>query len=87
MSHVLPQIADPAGPALPLSIAHPPHDQGQNSTTKRSFLMAWDGVEQLLRRVEGCLDGTPFKVPVSVLNTVIDIGRVYSHFAEAGCKD
>ncbi|KIM75213.1 hypothetical protein PILCRDRAFT_13773 [Piloderma croceum F 1598] len=36
----------------------------------------WHGVEQLLKRVEGCLGGTPFKVPVSVLNTVIGIGKV-----------
>ena len=66
--HAPPQIADPAGLALPLSIAHPPHDHGQNSMTKRSFLMTWHGVEQLLKRVEGCLGGTPFKVPVSVFN-------------------
>jgi hypothetical protein len=85
-SHAPPQIADPVGPALPLSTTHPPHDHGQNSRTERSFLMAWHGVEQLLKRVEGCLGGTPFKVPVSVLNTVIDIGKVCSHLAESRCK-
>jgi hypothetical protein len=37
MSHAPPQIADPAGPALPLSTVHTPHDHGQNSTTNGLF--------------------------------------------------
>jgi hypothetical protein len=78
MSHSPPQTADPT---LPLSTTHPYRDHRQNSTTKRSFLIACHGVEQLLKRVEGCLGGTPFKVPVNVLNTVIDIGKVCSHLA------
>jgi hypothetical protein len=82
-SHVPPQIADPAGPAQPLSTARPPHDHGQNSAITCSFLMAWHSIEQLMKRVEGCLDGTPFKVPVIVLKTVIDIGKVCSHLAES----
>ncbi|KAF8679010.1 hypothetical protein AX14_004584 [Amanita brunnescens Koide BX004] len=48
---------------------------GQGSTTKRSLLLAWHGVKQLLKRIEPLLSGTMAKVPVGVLNTIIDIGE------------
>ncbi|KAF8690288.1 hypothetical protein AX14_003019 [Amanita brunnescens Koide BX004] len=31
--------------------------------------------DQLLKKIEPCLSGTPAKVPVNVLNTIIDIGK------------
>jgi len=77
----------PARPAPAPSTVHSGHDHGQSSTTKRSLLLAWYGVEQLLQKVEGCLGGTPFKVPVGVLNTLIDIGKVCSHLAVSRCTD
>ncbi|KAF8666922.1 hypothetical protein AX14_006417 [Amanita brunnescens Koide BX004] len=46
-----------------------------DTTTKRSLLLAWHGVKQLLKRIEPFLNGTLAKVPVGVLNTIIDIGE------------
>ena len=43
------------------------------SKVKRNIKLAWHGIEQLLQRTEKFLDGTPFKTPVAVLNTLIDI--------------
>jgi hypothetical protein len=74
-------------PAEPLSTAHPTRDHGQSSPAKRSLLLALHGVEQLLKRVEPCLARTPAKVPVTVLNTIIDIGMVCLHLAECRCND
>ncbi|KAF8650110.1 hypothetical protein AX14_008628 [Amanita brunnescens Koide BX004] len=61
----------------------PSYHHGQDSTTKRSLLLAWHGVKQLLKRIEPFLDGTLAKAPVSVLNTIIDIGEVCSHITES----
>ena len=46
------------------------------SEVKRNIKLAWHGIEQLLQRTEKFLGGTPFKTPVAVLNTVIDIANV-----------
>ncbi|KAF8705640.1 hypothetical protein AX14_013866 [Amanita brunnescens Koide BX004] len=53
----------------------PTYHHGQGSTTKRSLLLARHGVKQLLKRIEPLLNGTLAKVPVGVLNTIIDIGE------------
>ena len=45
------------------------------SKVKRNIKLAWHGIEQLLQRTENFLDGTPFKTPVAVLNTLIDIAN------------
>ena len=45
------------------------------SKVKRNIKIAWQGIEQLLLRSEKFLDGTPFKTPVAVLNTVIGIAN------------
>ena len=45
------------------------------SNVKRNLILAWHGIEQLLQRTEQFLNGTPFKTPVAVLNTVIDIAN------------
>jgi len=42
---------------------------------KQSLLLACHCVEQLLKRIEPCLAGTPAIVPVNVLNNIIDIGK------------
>ena len=63
------------------ALTPPPPDYGQSSTTKRSLSLLWHGFEQLLKRIEPCLDGTPAKVPVNVLNTIIDIGKVPLHLS------
>ena len=34
-------------------------------------------MEMLLKRVEGCLDGTLAKAPVAAVNVIIDIKNVY----------
>ena len=46
------------------------------SKMKRNIKLAWHGIEQLLQRTEKFLSGTPFKTPVAVLNTLIDIANV-----------
>jgi hypothetical protein len=69
----------PAEPTPPT--ADPTHDHGQGSTMKQSLLLACHCVEQLLKRIEPCLAGTPAIVPVNVLNNIIDIGKVCSHLA------
>ena len=71
----------PLGKILLLS-TDSPNDHGQNSATNRSVLLAWHGVKQLLKRVERCLGGTSFKIPVNVLNSLIEIGQVCSHLTE-----
>ena len=76
----------PADPMPSLSTALPAPDDGQRSTTKRSLSLAWHGVEQLLKRIEPCLGGTPAKVPINMLNTIIDIGKVCSQLAESRCN-
>ena len=73
----------PAEPTSPLSTADPTHDRGQDSTTRRSLLLALHGAEQLLKKIEPCLAGNPAKIPVNVLNTITDIGKVCSHLAES----
>ncbi|KAF8692731.1 hypothetical protein AX14_002422 [Amanita brunnescens Koide BX004] len=60
----------PADPTPPSPSPDPIHDHGQDSTTKR---LAWHGVGQLLKKIEPCLAGIPAKVPVNVLNAIIDI--------------
>ena len=40
--------------------------------------MAWHGVEQLLKKVEGLLDGTPFKTPIAAVNVLIELENVCS---------
>ncbi|KAF8702632.1 hypothetical protein AX14_014391 [Amanita brunnescens Koide BX004] len=77
----------PAEPTPSLSTANLGHDHGQGSMTKRPLLLAWHGVEQLLKKIEPCLSGTPAKLPVNVLNTIIDIGKACLHIAESRCED
>ena len=38
--------------------------------------VAWTGMKMLLKKVEGCLDGTLAKTPVAAINAVIDITDV-----------
>ncbi|KAF8721461.1 hypothetical protein AX14_010343 [Amanita brunnescens Koide BX004] len=57
-----------------VTTADPTYRHGQGSMTKQ--LLAWHGVKQLLKRIETFLDGTLAKAPVSVLNTIIDIGEI-----------
>jgi hypothetical protein len=49
---------------------------------KNLFSLLWHGFEQILKRIEPCLEGTPAKLPVKVLNTIIDIVKVRSHLAD-----
>jgi hypothetical protein len=74
-------------PAGPTPTADPTHNHGQGSTAKRSLLFAWHGVEQLLKKIEPCVSGTPAKVPFTVLNIIIDIWKVCSHLSESRCED
>ena len=39
--------------------------------------VAWTGIEMLLKKVEGCLDGTLAKTPVAAINALIDIKNVF----------
>ena len=46
------------------------------STAKDLLLVAWTGMEMLLKKVEGCLGGTLAKAPVATVNAIIDIKNV-----------
>ncbi|KIM38563.1 hypothetical protein M413DRAFT_243564 [Hebeloma cylindrosporum] len=46
-----------------------------NAATKERLRTAWHGAEWLLKSVQGFLDGTPFKVPIAVVNVLIDLGN------------
>ncbi|KAF5310687.1 hypothetical protein D9619_008110 [Psilocybe cf. subviscida] len=43
------------------------------STAKDVLVLAWTGMEMLLKKVEKCLDGTLAKVPVAAINALIEI--------------
>ena len=57
---------------------HPPHDPIQNSKVKEILRTTWHRLQHLLKIVEGCLDGTPFKTPIIAINVVIELGNVRS---------
>ncbi|KIK53166.1 hypothetical protein GYMLUDRAFT_1026911 [Collybiopsis luxurians FD-317 M1] len=40
---------------------------------KKTMAVAWTGFKLVSEKVEGFLDGTPFKIPVAIINTLIDI--------------
>jgi hypothetical protein len=43
---------------------------------KDVLVVAWTGMEMLLKKVERCLDGTLAKPPVAAINALIDIKNV-----------
>ena len=47
------------------------------STAKDILSVAWTGMEMLLKKVEGCLDGTLAKAPVAAINALIEIKHVH----------
>ena len=47
-----------------------------SNTAKDVLVVAWNGMEMLLKKVEGCLDGTLAKAPIAAINIVIDIKNV-----------
>ncbi|KAG6877968.1 hypothetical protein C0992_008915, partial [Termitomyces sp. T32_za158] len=44
------------------------------SKAKEGLKIAWHGLKMILGQVEGLLDGTPFKVPVTAVNMLIQLG-------------
>ena len=65
---------------LPVSAqtVHSPHDPIESSKAKDILRTTWHGLQYLLKSVEGCLDGTPFKTPITAINVVIELGNVCS---------
>ncbi len=51
-------------------------DSDEKLTAKDVLKLAGSGLKMLLKKVEGCLDGTPAKAPVVALNALIDITNV-----------
>lgn len=51
-------------------------DSNSRSTAKDVLVVAWTGMEMLLKKVERCLDGTLAKPPVAAINALIDIKNV-----------
>ena len=47
------------------------------SIAKDILSVAWTGMEMLLKKVEGCLDGTLAKAPVAAINALIEIKNVH----------
>ena len=52
-------------------------DSYSKSAAKDVLVVAWTGMEMLLKKVEGCLDGTLAKPPVAAINALIDIKNVH----------
>ncbi|KAF5311029.1 hypothetical protein D9619_008102 [Psilocybe cf. subviscida] len=48
-------------------------DSDLKSTAKDVLILAWTGMEMLLKKIEPFLDGTPAKVPVAAINALIEI--------------
>ncbi|KAF5319337.1 hypothetical protein D9619_008898 [Psilocybe cf. subviscida] len=67
---------NPGGsPTFPTAdaVGHQVQDSDWKSTTKDVLVIAWTGMEMLLKKVEKCLDGTPAKMPVAAVNALIEI--------------
>ena len=45
------------------------------SKVKCNIKLAWHGIEQVLQKTEKFLDGTPFKTPIAILNTLIEMAN------------
>jgi hypothetical protein len=71
--------SDIATSSVPHSTARPPNSPAQNSSAKDRLRTALHGVEQLLQKVGRCLDGTPFKAPISALHVLIEVANVRCH--------
>jgi hypothetical protein len=65
--------------AVSHSTARPASSPTQHSSARNRLRTAWHGVEQLLQKVGKCLDGTPFKAPISALNVLIEVTNVCCH--------
>jgi hypothetical protein len=61
------------------STARPANSPARNSSAKDRLRTALHGVEQLLQKVGRCLDGTPFKAPISALHVLIEVANVHCH--------
>ncbi|EDR06536.1 uncharacterized protein LACBIDRAFT_389232 [Laccaria bicolor S238N-H82] len=64
-----PKIPGPSDSGVAPSV----HDAGTADRVKDALVVAWTGMEMLLKKVEGCLDGTLAKAPVAAINALIDI--------------
>lgn len=60
----------------PFSLQGPP----LRTTIKEGARLAWHGFKLVAKRTEEFVDGTPFKIPLSVLNNLIDIADVSQIF-------
>ncbi|KAF8192204.1 WD40-repeat-containing domain protein [Mycena galopus ATCC 62051] len=63
-----PTIQDPVPPQVEEQVM-------SNSTLKKAAKLAWTGFKGVASNIEEFLDGTPFKVPIAVLNKVIEIAE------------
>jgi hypothetical protein len=64
--HTFPSTSEPhciAGPA-------------QSSTLKENAKIAWHGFKLAAKTAEAFVDGTPFKIPIAVVNKVFDLADV-----------
>ncbi|KAF5319683.1 hypothetical protein D9619_008889 [Psilocybe cf. subviscida] len=55
------------------SAGHQVQDPDWKATAKDVLVLAWTGVELLLKKVQPFLDGTPAKAPVAAVNALIEI--------------
>ncbi|KAJ6583549.1 WD40-repeat-containing domain protein [Mycena vulgaris] len=81
-----PAVSVEAGPADPITTAlsdtsmsnviNPdstgPQAQDRSTTVKRNAKTAWNGFKLVAKNVEPFLEGTPFKIPIAVLNKIIE---------------
>jgi len=67
---------------LATSSAMPPSNEPQvnvphgKRTTRDTLKTTWHGIELLLKKAEACLEGTPAKAPVALVNALIAIKNV-----------
>ena len=77
ISYLIVLVLTPAKGHGPIGRASGPPTPHSNPQGK--ILVSWHGIEQVLRKAERCLEGTPFKMPVAVLNTLIEVKNVRCH--------
>ncbi|KAJ7091064.1 WD40-repeat-containing domain protein [Mycena epipterygia] len=70
-------VQDDSALPVPISVQNDPssaQEQGspQSSALKENAKLAWHGLKVVAKTAEGFLDGTPFKIPISALNKVIE---------------
>ncbi|KAJ6583520.1 WD40-repeat-containing domain protein [Mycena vulgaris] len=63
-----------------------PQAQDPSTTVKRNAKTAWNGFKLVAKNVEPFLEGTPFKIPIAVLNKIIETAEAVIDNKESMAK-